>query len=120
VTYDAWKIVHVFAAFLLFTSLGTLIGLEITADAAPGARKLAGALHGVSLLIMVVAGAAPMGQLGIHGRPPGWILLKAVIWIALGGAPVLIRRGASLRTAMTVLLPLLGLLATWAAIAKPF
>ena len=108
----AWLLVHVFGVVLLFTALGALLGLA--PDDARG-RKLASALHGLALLVTLVAGGA------LLGRPTGdaWIVIKAAAWLVLGAAPVVVRRAPQLRPVLLVLLPLVGLLATWAALYKP-
>jgi hypothetical protein len=118
VGYDSWKVLHVFGVLLLFLALGSSLALEL-APAAVGARKLARALHGLALFLILVAGIALMSALGIHGRPPGWIMVKTAAWLLLGGAPVLIRRAPGLRTVLMIVLPLLGAVAAWAAISKP-
>jgi hypothetical protein len=118
VPFAAYKSLHIFGAFLLFTSLGGLVALQLVArESVPAAlRRLLGALHGTSLLILLVAGFGMMARLGIMIQWPPWIFIKIVIWLALGGVIVLQRRLGAWNRAMFVALPLLGLLAALAAV----
>jgi len=114
-----YKTLHLVGMFLLFTALGSMI--QRTADG--GERsKIAGATHGAALLLMLVAGFGAMARLGLaHDWSwPAWIWIKIVLWLLLGAAPVFIRRGgAKLATLWWWLLPLIGGLASWLALAKP-
>jgi hypothetical protein len=118
VPFAAYKSLHIFGAFLLFTSLGGLVALQLVArESVPAAsRRLLGALHGTGLLILLVAGFGMMARLGIMAQWPPWIFIKILIWLALGGVIVLQRRLGAWIPTLLVALPLLGLLAALAAV----
>jgi hypothetical protein len=114
-----YKTVHLVGMFLLFTALGSMI--QRAADG-EGRSKLAGASHGIALLLLLVAGFGAMAKLGLsHDWAwPAWVWAKLAIWLLLGAAPVLIRRGgARLATLWWWLLPVIGGLAGYLALAKP-
>jgi hypothetical protein len=117
-----WMLAHLFGILLLFTSLGALLGLQPppAATDARTTRTFLRAVHGIALLVVVGGGLGLMAQLGIHGRPPGWITLKLGVWLLLGAAPVLIARVPGVRPALVLALPILGLVSAWAALTKPF
>ncbi len=72
---------HVASAFLLFGSLGAIFfGSN---------KKLGSALHGISLLALLLIGFA------ILKKPPmdqHWWMAKLGIWIFIGASPVLVKR----------------------------
>jgi hypothetical protein len=55
------------------------------------------------------------GHLGF----PLWIWLKIAIWVAMSVSLVVIRRAPGLRVPLFFLLPVLGGIAAWLAIARP-
>ncbi len=104
------KLLHIVGALALFSSLGAaLIG---TVN-----RKLAGMIHGISLLVVLLAGFAMLG------KPPtgqSWWMVKILAWLLLALAPLAARRkwlapmliwGLCLAAAGT---------AAWLGLRKPF
>lgn len=118
----AYKTIHVFAVILTFTILG---GLAL--HAANGGsrdtnslRKLTGILHGVGLLLILVTGFGALARLGMGGGLPGWVWAKLVLWLILGAAAATFKRGPGLARLVLWLLPVLGGVAAWLALYKPF
>jgi uncharacterized membrane protein SirB2 len=123
--YLALKAVHVFGVFLV------VIGVAgIAADAASGrpkgenpASRLLAALHGLGLLIVLLAGFGMLAKvMRTPSMPsPAWATAKLAIWALFAAAAVIPRRWP--RTARWVLvagLPFLGAAAAVVAILKPF
>ena len=123
--YLALKAVHLAGVFLV------LIGVAgIAADAASGrpkgenpASRLLAALHGLGLLIVLLAGFGMLAKLmRTPSTPsPAWATAKLVIWALFAVLAMVPRRWP--RTALWVLvggLPLLGAAAAVVAILKPF
>jgi len=76
------KIVHLAGTFGLFTSLGATL-------LAGSGKKGAAMLHGISLVLILLAGFAilkkpPMGEV--------WWMIKTGLWLFIGIAPALARR----------------------------
>ena len=113
-----YKTLHVLGVVLLFTALGGAAAQALGAGS-PRLRKLAGITHGVALLILLVSGFGALAKLGF-GMPPGWAWGKIVIWLALGGIVVLMRRLPQHASLWWWLAPILGLLAGYLALYKPF
>ncbi len=118
-SYQAYKVLHLFGVLMLFLALGAQLLRAQVGDSAQGVSKaVVGSMHGIGLVLALVGGFGLIAELGIGF--PGWIMAKFAIWIALGGITAVIKRAAGLRAAMWFILPALGLLAAYLAIFKPF
>jgi len=120
-TYEFYKLLHVIGIMLLFFALG---GYTLKGNPeGPGAKRakiLLGVSHGLSLLILLVAGFGLLAKMQLMSSFPAWAILKIVIWVAFGAAPVLIKRSPALVRPVWVALVLLGGVSGWLAIFKPF
>jgi hypothetical protein len=107
---NTWLILHLAGVFALFASLGAIL--------LAGSGKASGKmLHGIGLVVILVAGFAMLG------KPPmdkyGW-MVKLGIWVFIGIAPALARKKI-LPPSIVFLLTLLGAVAAaYLAINKPF
>ncbi len=104
-----FKIAHLIGLAGLFLSLGAMF------FEAPN-KKAAGAIHGISLLLIVLAGFAMLG------KPPAqaWWGVKMAIWLFLGAAPVLAKRKI-LPVPVVIGLSIASVgFAAWLDLAKPF
>jgi hypothetical protein len=122
ISYSVYRVVHLVGIFLLLVILG---GLSYGAGRARGAGagpRLAMALHGIALFVVLLGGFGLLARLGImHGMSwPGWVWAKLGIWVLLGAAVVIPKRKPEWGAALLVLLPALGGVAAWLAIFKPF
>ncbi len=114
-----YKMIHILGLFFVFASLGALtlqayLGNPLDARG----RRLAGLTHGIGLLIVLISGFGALARLGMGF--PGWVVVKLVIWLVIGGIIVLIRKMPQLAGALWFALPLLGAFAGYLAIYKPF
>lgn len=123
-SYETYKVIHLIGAFLLLATAG-----GVALHAANGGtrenntlRKLVGALHGVALLILLVAGFGLLAKLGIKHDWifPGWVWTKLVIWVVFAIIATLPYRKPELARLFLWLLPLLGGVSAYLAIFKPF
>ena len=111
VSYAFYNTLHIVGIMLVFMSLGATV-----LHAANGgtrehnpSRKLVAALHGVGLLVVIVAGFGMLAKNGgMNAGLPGYIHPKLLIWLLLGAAPVLISRKPALAKSMWLIIPLLG------------
>ena len=99
---------------MLFLSLG---GVLLAPANAKG--KLPMVLHGIALLIMVVAGVGT-----VHKDPSvdwgNWLYAKIGCWVFLAALPVLVRKGMVPRMLGLLLAIAAGAAAVWLAQTKPF
>lgn len=105
---------HIAGGFLLFGALGALC---LGAADDPRGRKLGAIGHGAGLLLILLTGLGLIAR--NHLGLPLWVLLKIAIWVAMSVMLVAIRRAPSLRVPLFFLLPILGAVAAWLAIARP-
>ena len=115
-----YKVIHLLGLFFVFASLGALtIQAYLGQPLDSKGRKLAGLTHGIALLIVLISGFGALAKLGGMAFP-GWVLVKLVIWLLIGGIIVLIRKSPQLAIVLWIALPLLGGFAGYLAIFKPF
>ena len=111
---DTYRVIHVTCALLLYLSLGAVVfGAR---DAKPA--RLAMILHGVALLLMVVAGVGVLHKAKLEWG--NWLNAKIGCWLFVAVLPVLIRKGMVPRFAGLLLALAAGGAAAWLAITKPF
>ncbi|BCX50330.1 hypothetical protein HAHE_42380 [Haloferula helveola] len=105
---------HVFAAFGVFAAIGAvcLAGSDTH-------RKAAAILHGVSLLVLLLFGLHLLFSQKLVGTG-GWWHAKIVIWLVLGAAPAIARRKALPGGALLGICLVLGAIAAFLGLAKPF
>lgn len=121
--YPTIKLFHLAGIMLIFLGLGGMV-FAAYAGFGPDKKKLrraAALCHGIGLLFILVSGISMLSKLGLlHGDPPGWIKVKFVIWLILGGS---ISLAARFSRAIWILIPLwilLGVAAAYLALYKPF
>ena len=117
-SYEFYKVIHLFGVFMLLSSLGVLCAIAIAGGDQSRAKKFAGIGHGVGLLIILVAGFGLIARLDIGSPFPLWIWLKIGIWFALGGVSVVIRKAKGNAVFWIYLIPLLAALAGYLAIFR--
>lgn len=122
--YTFYKVVHIIGIVLMMSALGavSIHVLNGGTRQTNRARGLVAALHGTGALLVLVGGFGMLARLGFqHGAMfPGWLLVKLVVWLVLSAALTLVYRRADLSRATYVALPILGGLAAYMAIYKPF
>jgi cytochrome bd-type quinol oxidase subunit 2 len=123
---EVYRVLHLFGIFGLMCSLAGLAmvawqtrGAQAVKDEVNGARKRLTILHGIAMLVVLVAGFGMMAKLGLMSVWPIWVILKIVIWLVFGAAPALIRKGAESGRAWLIVLPLLGAVSAYLAIFHP-
>ncbi len=113
---EVYRLLHIVGVLLLFLGLGGVL--------ASGGREggktppLFLAMHGIGLLVMLVAGIGFAHKSNLEWRP--WLFAKIACWVVLAAVPILIRRGVLPRFLALLLVVGLGATAAWLAQAKPF
>lgn len=121
-SYEAYKVLHILGILVLFASLGGLAGVRMmTAAGVSGGPRLFNVLHGVALVIVIVAGFGTLAKLGMAspGTWPLWVWIKLVVWLLLGAGLGALKKAGSQAGSVLAVLALLGAVAAWSAIFKP-
>ncbi len=108
--YIHLRMLHVVGVAALFASLGAIL-------LGGAAKKSASALHGISLIFILLIGFAmlkkpPMGQY--------WWMVKLGIWLFIGAAPALAKRNVLPSWLVFVLCLAAAGGAAWLGMMKPF
>ena len=109
-----FKFAHFIGLMCLFIGIGGYIAMSSTTE--PGKRKLFGMLHGIGLLLMLLAG---FGYLGVAKLgTPTWAWLKTALWLALGLFPLVAKRRILSESALVLLALLAGGALAWIGLFK--
>ncbi len=111
-----YNTLHIVGAILVFMALGAAVLHAANGGTRENnqSRKLIAALHGVGLLVILVAGFGMLAKIGgMNNGLPGWLHPKLLVWLLLGAAPVLIARKPGTAKAMWLVIPLLGAVAVY-------
>ena len=107
---NIYQVLHVVGILMLFLGYGALLARSMAAPDNIPVRKLGSITSGVGLLLILVAGFGLISKLG-HSFVAPWLIVKMVIWLALGGLIVLINRKPQLAVMLWWLLIALGAVA---------
>jgi hypothetical protein len=95
--------------------------MTASVEISPSPRRLLAMLHGIGVFLILLGGFGMLARLGFMGQSfPGWVWAKIVIWGLLAAALVVPRRRPSLARPLLYALPLLGGLAVYMVVYKPF
>jgi len=84
-SYELYKWVHIAGILMVFLAFGGAIFKDTTPAVTPdSSRRVLSILHGVGLLLVLVAGFGMLARLGLTSEIPGWIWAKLGIWLVLG------------------------------------
>lgn len=124
ISYQAYRVLHLLGVFL---TLAALAGLALAAangatKQSNTARRLIAIGHGAGLTVVVIAGFGLLARLGaLHPAGfPGWVWGKLLIWLVVGALAAVPYRRPDLARSVFLAVPLLGTVAAWLAIYKPF
>jgi len=113
-----YKVLHIIGILMLFLSIG---GAIIRAAANHENEKLEKFIltnHGTSLFIIIVAGFGMLAKLGMVFT--GWVVIKIVIWLLMGAIILPIKKAPEKQSVWWFMALLLGAIAAYMALYKPF
>lgn len=126
-SYAVYKVLHLLGILAVFTSLGAAAMLALrsgtAADEDRPVKKVLMIVHGLGLIVVIVAGFGLAARRGLlvngMGGFPAWIYGKIAIWLVLGAAVGYIRRSGGRALWWVVGLPIIGAIAAWLAVMQP-
>jgi hypothetical protein len=116
--HQIYQIIHLTGIFMIFIAYGGLIIRSAVGSDNKDIRRLGAMTSGIGLLLSLVGGFGLLARLN-YGWP-GWIIVKVVIWVALGGLIVLINRKPQMAQILWWMTILLGVVALLMVVLKPF
>ncbi len=119
-SYTLYKLIHIIAILFLFTTAG-----GVALYAANGgtkddnvAKKWVGAIHGVTLVLILISGFGLVAKIGTGFQ--AWVWVKFAVWFVVGSLALLPLRKPHYGYRFFFLIPVLGALAAFMAVFKPF
>lgn len=109
--------IHFIGMLMVFLAYGGLIVRSAARLDSPQIRRMGAITSGIGLLFLLVGGFGLQAKM-MHGWPI-WIIIKIVIWIALGGLIVLINRKPAFAQWLWWATLLLGISAVTLGLYKP-
>jgi uncharacterized membrane protein SirB2 len=118
--YEVYKLLHFLGILMTFLSLGGVILFVMNGGTKEqlSHRKLAGIMHGIGLVLILLGGFGMLAKINLQGRF-GWLVLKILIWIALGGISGLAYNKPDAAKSLWFGVIILGLLAVALVVFKP-
>lgn len=118
---ETYKLLHLIGIFLFFTASGALIyHASLGLGKEHPMRKTAFLSHGIGLFLILVGGFGMLARLGFMSSFPNWVIVKIIVWLALGGMLALFYRKPQLARAYWWLVIVLGVVAAYLGLWKPF
>ena len=123
-SHQLYNVVHVIGIVLAMSALGGACVLAIAGASvvARPPRKLLAFLHGFGVFLILLGGFGMLARLGIvqGGSFPAWLWVKLGVWGIVAAALMLALRRPAMARPLLLSLPVLGGVATYMAIYKPF
>jgi len=115
--YEFYKLAHYLGLALSLLGLGAIWAHSVKSPQDKRPSWMA-AVHGLGLLLLLIAGFGLLARIGEHSFPL-WVWLKIAVWLIIGGSPVLFRRKPQWALFLGITAAVLVTLAGWIAIFKP-
>jgi len=118
-SYQFYKILHVFGLSILFLGFGWLLVMNRVKDQ-DKTKKWGFIFHGLGLLAMFVSGFGLAARLGMINNLAGWVHLKITLWVLLGLSVIVLKRLSKFWYLNLPVILIITLIAMYTAVHKPF
>lgn len=117
-----YKWIHLFGLFMVWTALGGSIFHAMNGGTRDTntQRKLIAITHGIGMFIILLGGFGGLARLGMTEGLPGWIIAKLGVWVLVGAMLPIANRFPKVGMGLFLALPVLGGVAAYLALYKPF
>lgn len=106
-----YHILHLTGIIMLFIGYGALLGRSLSGSDSAQVKKLGSITSGIGLLLILIAGFGLISKMDYSFTAP-WILVKLVVWVALGGLIAAINRLPAMAATLWWVIIALGVLAS--------
>lgn len=113
---QTYRLLHIVGLFAVFLGLGGSLAL-VDAGKSAG-RAIALALHGLGLIVVLVAGFGLQAKL-LDGFPM-WLITKIALWLVIGALPFLVRKRYVPPVVGWIVALAAGATAAWLVLERPF
>jgi len=118
-SYQFYKILHVFGLSLLFLGFGWLLVANRLKTQEEVSKKWGFIFHGLGLTTMFISGFGLAARLGMFQNLAGWVHLKILLWVLLGLSAILLKRLSRFWYLNLPVILFITLVAMYSAIYKP-
>jgi hypothetical protein len=109
-SHQIYQILHLLGILMVFTGYGALLARALSGSDCARTKKLGSITSGIGLVLILVAGFGSIAKLG-YSISETWIIIKLIVWLALGGLIALINRKPCCASKIWWILLLLGAIA---------
>ncbi len=102
-----YQILHITGILMVFMGYGALLARALSGSDNACVKKLGSITSGIGLVLILVAGFGLVTKMGYSFTAP-WLIVKLVIWLALGGLIAIINRKPGLACKLWWVLLALG------------
>jgi len=121
ISFAVYKNIHLIGIFMVLMALGGLLLHRINGGTQRHAwRRPVALTHGIGMLLVLLGGFGMLARIGLSWPWPGWVTVKVIIWIVLGGLVAVIFRAPTLAKPLWWMTIVLAGLAAYVAGYKPF
>jgi hypothetical protein len=121
ISLEIYKNIHLLGIFMILLAMGGLILQQINASTREqGWRRPVAITHGIGMVLVLVGGFGLLARLSIPWPWPGWVVGKIIIWLVFGALIAVIGRSPGLAKPLWWITIVLGGLAAYLALNKPF
>ncbi|HQU74897.1 MAG: hypothetical protein KDI06_22095 [Calditrichaeota bacterium] len=117
-SFEFYDFFHVLGLMSLFSAFGAAILRGVLKSDGGDLKKYIAIAHGVGLLLLFISGFGMLARLGVGF--PVWVIIKMVIWVIAALSLVRMRKYPGSGPLNWAIVLVLGGLAAWLAIFKPF
>lgn len=114
-----YHILHVVGILMVFMGYGALLARSLSGSTDLSVKKLGSITSGIGLLLILIAGFGLISKMG-YPFHAGWIIVKLLIWLGLGGLIAIINRKPDCAGKLWWILIALGAIAAVMVYARPF